>query len=145
MVLSCFRKDSAPLAYNSTIILDNNQFVIRSAEEFENFLKVIVGKTGISIEEYDLTKMHDNTGEYTAIRAKYSTKDNQKINLVVPLAESQVNTTLTSNHYLVLCTMSCSPNQGCAGCDQVIVEKCVSQTCDCNTIGASCSSSITFN
>lgn len=150
---SCTDKDT--FSPDTSILLaqsDNISFNINTEDGLNNFIKNEVGNEKIGVVEAYLDRTNDDSkSEYFVVRSKYEEdKIVKSVAIVLKKAKALSSNTDQPPGSIVLrssCTMTCTPDMFCTGCDQRIIEICKTQICACNgsinDTGA-CNASISF-
>lgn len=150
---SCSDKDT--FSPDTNVLLAKSKsvsFNINTEDGLSNFIKNEIGNEKIRVVEAYLDEpIDDSQSEYFVVRSKYEEDKIMKtVAIVLKKAKALSSNTDQPPGAIVLrssCTMTCTPDMFCTGCDQVIIELCKSQICACNgsinDTGA-CNASISF-
>ena len=142
---ACEQEHTIPSLSDAIVIgIDDQRFNTTKQQDLEDLVHFKVKETIKKIESVQIITSNDEQGDFFVVTSKYLNDKNQVVNLAIPLKESITKANNAS--YSVDCTMSCSSDAHCTGCDQTIYERCKRQTCKCNGAGGfgSCEASVGF-
>jgi len=154
LISSCNKQELVDeTEYQIFLKTDKGIIPIQSEDVLNDYLIAKAPHTNINVQSVSIETLIDEEGEFKAIKGKYITAKDQFVNIVIPLKEGKKkNSGGASIIYMSGgCTMTCSPKNGCGGCDQTITRACKSQVCNCNQFTnipgqeGACDSSIKFN
>ena len=128
---ACEQEHAIPSLSDAIVIgIDDQRFNTTKQQDLEDLVHFKVKETIKKIESVQIITTNDEQGDFFVVTSKYLNDKNQVVNLAIPLKESITKANNVS--YSVDCTMSCTAERFCTGCDQTIHQRCKRQTCKCS-------------
>lgn len=144
IVQSC-QKENGVDSTQLVTTLSGQNFSLNSAEDLTAFVSSTIEEPEAVIMNPDLIRGQDDSGPFYLVNAKLKRGEVVQ-SLVISLRESEIRT--VDNPGIVMltteCTMTCTPDGFCDGCEQTVISPCQSQDCRCTGGTGGCVSSITF-
>ncbi|HKK76806.1 MAG TPA: hypothetical protein VJ953_17140 [Saprospiraceae bacterium] len=150
LVFSCQQDDNLELnpKYQKVLVANNSEIIdINTKVGIDKFVKSVVGDDEIKIVEAELKELRDELGIFYAVKTRYQKEKIEQRPVTIVLenyTSSQDGASLDEMIFAAGCKMTCKPESGCTGCQQEIIVRCQSQTCECSNGSAGCTSNITF-
>lgn len=147
LISSCTKEDDLSIKRNisySTVV-KSQSFNLGNESGIGEFIKAEIGAKLGKVIDVSFNEHYDKEGKFYLVKGVHVVED-QATTVTISLIESKANSNSFDEGIIMLssdCTMTCTMKSGCNKCTQTIIERCVSQTCECSGYGT-CESSISF-